>query len=343
LGTPRINTNATGQVIARHDYLPYGEEIFSLGGRNSQAGIDAKYEQDDNINQKFTGYERDDETGLDFAQARYYCNKHGRFTTTDPIIMSVGRQVDPQQINLYVYVRNNPFKFVDVSGKDLIPADAKSANQLMDDFARRLSKSELANLKIVAGQNITIINPAFQSNSTAYQQIVKAITANKQIIYHSIPPNSSVTINRHVGQQTYPWSELQPGATIPIDTNDLSTAKVIHIYVPESGGIYRVDGYGQLVDMPRDMVTIHEIAHGNCGDGQCAVDIENQIRAEQTPPMPLRSGTDHISIKTDKVQGRPTNNVEVVGRLPQTPQTTDNSSLITRPIPLRPLQPTPQR
>ncbi|MEZ5423983.1 MAG: hypothetical protein R2682_12955 [Pyrinomonadaceae bacterium] len=33
LGSPRVNTDATGAVIARHDYLPFGEEINGVGGR----------------------------------------------------------------------------------------------------------------------------------------------------------------------------------------------------------------------------------------------------------------------------------------------------------------------
>ncbi|MCV4615577.1 hypothetical protein OFM04_37310, partial [Escherichia coli] len=35
LGTPRINTDATGNVVSRSDYMPYGEEIIALGGRSS--------------------------------------------------------------------------------------------------------------------------------------------------------------------------------------------------------------------------------------------------------------------------------------------------------------------
>ena len=71
LGTPRINTSAGGAVLARHDYHPFGEEI-STPERTPEAGYDS-----DQIRKKFTGYERDDETGLDFAQARMYANRLG--------------------------------------------------------------------------------------------------------------------------------------------------------------------------------------------------------------------------------------------------------------------------
>ncbi len=69
-----------------------------------------------------TSYERDNETELDFAQARMYANKLGRFTTTDPILMNLKRVADPQRLNLYVYVRNNPLKYIDITGEDVLIA-----------------------------------------------------------------------------------------------------------------------------------------------------------------------------------------------------------------------------
>jgi RHS repeat-associated protein len=103
-------------VVSRRDFLPFGEEIQSgTGGRNSAQG----YGGQDNIRQKFTGYERDAETDLDFAQARMYQSKLGRFTSTDPIFIQAGMLPDPQRFNLYVYVRNNPNKFVDTDGEIL--------------------------------------------------------------------------------------------------------------------------------------------------------------------------------------------------------------------------------
>jgi RHS repeat-associated protein len=67
----------------------------------------------DGVRQKFTGYERDSETGLDYAKARYYSSTQGRFTGVDPIS---GRPGDPQSWNRYTYVGNNPLVFTDPSG-----------------------------------------------------------------------------------------------------------------------------------------------------------------------------------------------------------------------------------
>jgi RHS repeat-associated protein len=67
------------------------------------------------LHQEFTSYERDIETGLDYAQARYYGNTQGRFTSPDPMLSS-GRQAEPQSWNRYAYVVNNPLMFTDPSG-----------------------------------------------------------------------------------------------------------------------------------------------------------------------------------------------------------------------------------
>ena len=120
LGTPRIEADATGSLagVRRHDYLPFGEELLVGMGNGSLRSTSNGYTADC-VRQKFTGYERDDETGLDYAQARYYANRQGRFTSPDPVIVTPERFYDPQQFNLYSYVRNNPLRFVDPTGERL--------------------------------------------------------------------------------------------------------------------------------------------------------------------------------------------------------------------------------
>jgi len=61
---------------------------------------------------RFTGKERDTETGLDYFGARYMSSAQGRFTSPDPIVVTKERLRDPQSLNLYAYTRNNPLRFV---------------------------------------------------------------------------------------------------------------------------------------------------------------------------------------------------------------------------------------
>ncbi len=67
-------------------------------------------------NQRFTSYDRSEDTGLDYAVNRTYNSGQSRFTTVDPIGMASASIGDPQSLNLFVYVTNNPVDFVDPSG-----------------------------------------------------------------------------------------------------------------------------------------------------------------------------------------------------------------------------------
>jgi RHS repeat-associated protein len=105
-------TDQAANIVARHDYLPFGEEIGA-----GVAGCDSNFGRTDFVNQKFTGQLRDSETGLDFFNARYLSAAQGRFTTSDP--MNAGADLlNPQSWNGYGYVGNNPLSSIDPSGMD---------------------------------------------------------------------------------------------------------------------------------------------------------------------------------------------------------------------------------
>jgi RHS repeat-associated protein len=112
LGSPRIVTDQGAQVVSRHDYMGFGEEVSAGYANRSQAG---GYDTVDGIRQQFTGHERDHESGLDYAQARYYNSRHGRFTSVDPLTASAAIR-NPQTFNRYSYVTNSPYKFTDPLG-----------------------------------------------------------------------------------------------------------------------------------------------------------------------------------------------------------------------------------
>jgi RHS repeat-associated protein len=62
---------------------------------------------------RYTGHLRDQETGNDYAGARYYTNARGRWLSVDPLR---GNVANPQRLNRYSYVLNDPVNYVDVGG-----------------------------------------------------------------------------------------------------------------------------------------------------------------------------------------------------------------------------------
>ena len=115
LGSTRVVTDENAAVTARHDFLPFGEEL-TTSNRTSALG----YGVFDNVMHKYTGQMRDLEgPGLDFFHARYFHGAQGRFTGSDrgPFVWR-----DPQTLNRYAYTRNNPLKFVDLTGNYFVVA-----------------------------------------------------------------------------------------------------------------------------------------------------------------------------------------------------------------------------
>jgi RHS repeat-associated protein len=130
LGTPRMIFDQSGSLanVSRHDYLPFGEELFAgTGGRTTAQG----YTANDGVRQHFTLQERDMETGLDYMHARYYANAQGRFTTPDTLL---GSLTNPQTLNRYAYVGNNPLSFSDPTGHTrFIPASENGFAEMESD------------------------------------------------------------------------------------------------------------------------------------------------------------------------------------------------------------------
>ncbi len=106
LGSNRIVTNASGGVVEDSDFFPFGAERVVTDTLNN--------------NYKFTGHERDGESGLDFMGARHYAFTLGRFLQPDAPFADQST-ANPQTWNLYAYARNNPLYFVDPSGRSGCP------------------------------------------------------------------------------------------------------------------------------------------------------------------------------------------------------------------------------
>jgi RHS repeat-associated protein len=75
---------------------------------------------DGRVRCRYTGKERDTESGLDYFGARYYGSSMGRWTSPDPSGLAYADPTNPQSLNLYSYVLNNPLAFTDPDGLECV-------------------------------------------------------------------------------------------------------------------------------------------------------------------------------------------------------------------------------
>ena len=102
-GTAVLTVSPSGTVLETNRVLPYGEIWSSFTSSSND--------------QKFTTYDRESVSGLDYAMARFYGNRYGRFMSPDVSLAGVD-PTEPQSWNLYTYVTNDPINFIDPSGED---------------------------------------------------------------------------------------------------------------------------------------------------------------------------------------------------------------------------------
>ena len=149
LGSTRLITDGSGNPQRCIDYLPFGEEIpVGMNGRTGpcyetlgSGGLSPtgpEYPAGADIAaQKFTGKERDAETGLDYFGARYFSGAQGRFTSPDDVFADQ-HAADPQSWNLYAYVRNNPLRGIDLDGHSPSCLDPRNCRGMGQDLSMGL-------------------------------------------------------------------------------------------------------------------------------------------------------------------------------------------------------------
>lgn len=106
LGSASLELDERAAIVSYEEYYPYGSTSY-------QAGRSKRY--------RYTGKERDEESGLYYHAARYYAPWLGRWTACDPAELSDG-------VNVYAYARGNPVRLVDPEGTQSTPAPAPGAS-----------------------------------------------------------------------------------------------------------------------------------------------------------------------------------------------------------------------
>jgi RHS repeat-associated protein len=319
LGSTRMVVDRSGSLggVRRHDFAPFGEELpAGVGIRSEGNGYSA-----DTVRQKFGSKERDNETGLDYFGARYYSSTQGRFTTTDPLMASA-RTGNPQTWNRFVYVLNNPLRYIDpeglqvkspwdqltaeerriltsklVSVKGKITAkDLSAAGKKFNDLFKGLSKEQIS--VGVTGFKNFIDNMGGHSNSKVWQGI-------SSIEKFWLGDNNSVGIAFHAKNTENFLATLRSSKQFVVDGdiekgnvhgNHIHSAREITRLTTESSlHLVQQEGYTTRFDVHWDRLSVVFMPTGN----------------------PVQDGLDVISAGLDHIVGTPISASELRQQLKQ--------------------------
>ena len=118
LGSARLELDERAQIISYEEHAPYGSSTYQAVDKSIKAAA-KRY--------RYTGKERDEESGLYYHGARYYASWLGSWTAADPLGLIDG-------VNMFAYVRNNPVKYADPTGKQCDPTIA-TCPELMGNWS----------------------------------------------------------------------------------------------------------------------------------------------------------------------------------------------------------------
>jgi RHS repeat-associated protein len=151
LGSTRVLTKPDQTVQDSEDYLPFGEQEI---GRSWSLF-------------KFTGKERDAESGLDNFIARYDSSSLGRFMSADDTAPEDHKE-DPQGLNLYSYVENNPINATDPDGHDCVFVLGNTAGLQRGDCSNAPNNAT----------NVTYVPGTVDAKSAQYNPETRTLTVN---------------------------------------------------------------------------------------------------------------------------------------------------------------------
>jgi len=220
-GSCTLETDDIGRVITYEEYHPFGTTSYQA----TNAAITASYKR-----YRYTGMERDEETGLSYHNARYYIPWLGRWLKTDPVNLDDG-------VNVYTYCQNNPITFIDTEG----------TQTAVGTFVNTPTVNNQQNQK--------------SDKQIRFEQLAQSISFMAEQAKNKSKPLAAPTGNNSIGQGTAGYADNQ---TQQRQFNDAVTASFVRLgLIPAESPAAKDDATGvKLSGFFKTLGALVEIAAG---------------------------------------------------------------------------------
>ncbi len=251
----RVVTNAAGTVLDDSDFYPFGGERPAITNTSGN-------------NYKFQSKERDTETGNDDFGARYYSSSFGRMLSPDwsaiPAAVPYADLTNPQTLNLYQFVKNDPVLFIDgdghsistgATGSNVDPGTQTALQRGGIDGCIMDGSCPHPDLTITGNWYLTIGGSDGEqqgTNASAQSQVqvqASVIEQGKTVQGEKQPDGTSVTGVRGIIQDSITVNG-KPLTGVAVEETNTSTATLNGQVVPlgNKGGSASTNNAGQLND-----------------------------------------------------------------------------------------------
>jgi len=240
LGSVRGVTNGSGALDECNDYLPFGRTLVEADHTRPTCHPNT-VQSTSKLPQKFTGKERDLETGwainsegLDFFLSRYYSGAQGRFTSPDSTAYS--KMTNPQSWNLYAYSFNNPLRYTDPDGHEV-----QTANCTTEEECNEVLKGIKGAVGSAAGDRLRL------TPFTQKAGLLGRLFGAKDTTGYRVSISGDTSSFRALGDNASRLADL-------VGSSQVITAQIATHYPGPGGGTREVQGgFSQLTTNPMNV------------------------------------------------------------------------------------------
>ena len=278
LGSAVLETDENGNPISYEEYHPYGTTAY----RSAKPGFNLSLKR-----YRFSGKERDDETGLYYFEARYYAPWLGRWTSSDPAGLVDG-------FNLYRYCRNSPSSKIDPVG--LTPVDPNDVTVVEPrHFTGQESLSDLRQIPVPEGYQF---DPAITDSNFRDYYVPGGEQSGAGGTWAVLVPSGPATSVETQTSETGPGENGSSGATAPAPETIARNPTGPTVEVPNQFSDQKIEAMRERIQTDRGVGLRGEPAGG--GDRTADIRRSSQGLRDQAnaalPPNQRASRANGIDI-----------------------------------------------